>query len=183
MDSANTQRKPVFANAAAERLMPPLFSTIVVVPVRMRFQRTDGDHQRRLFALQQAVGLNGELRGVGEAEVLVEPARERRRKMRVTVDEAGEQRLAAAVVDLGLRIGLQNLVGRADGRDSVALDRQRHVVAHGVHGHDGRLREDDGLSRWRLRLQAAAREGGRGTGSGAGEQLTPSEMVGRACHG
>ena len=35
MDSANTQRRPVCANAAAERLMPPEFSTIVVVPVRM----------------------------------------------------------------------------------------------------------------------------------------------------
>ena len=34
-DSANTQRSPVWANAAAERLMPPEFSTIVVVPVRI----------------------------------------------------------------------------------------------------------------------------------------------------
>ena len=34
-DSANTQRRPVRASAAAERLMLPVFSTIVVVPVRI----------------------------------------------------------------------------------------------------------------------------------------------------
>ena len=35
IDSANTQRRPVCASAAAEPLMPLTFSTIVVVPVRI----------------------------------------------------------------------------------------------------------------------------------------------------
>ena len=35
IDSANTQRRPDCANAAADRAMPPAFSTIVVVPVRI----------------------------------------------------------------------------------------------------------------------------------------------------
>ena len=35
IDSANTQRRPVCASAAADRPMPPAFSTIVVVPVRI----------------------------------------------------------------------------------------------------------------------------------------------------
>ena len=35
IDSANTQRRPVCANAAADLLMPPAFSTMVVVPVRI----------------------------------------------------------------------------------------------------------------------------------------------------
>ena len=34
-DSANTQRRPLSANAAASRLMFPVFCTMVVVPVRM----------------------------------------------------------------------------------------------------------------------------------------------------
>ena len=69
-----------------------------------RFQRADGDHQRALFALKQAGGLDGQARGVGESEVLVEAALERRREVGVTVDQAREERLAAPVVDVGVRI-------------------------------------------------------------------------------
>ena len=47
-------------------------------PGANRFQRTDGDHQRGLLALQETGGLDRQARGVGESEILVEPARERR---------------------------------------------------------------------------------------------------------
>ena len=89
----------------------------------------------------------------------------------------GKQRLAASVVDLGVGIRPEDRIGRADRRDRVAFDRERHVVLHGIDGHDGRVREDDGPGRCRLRarlsLDAAPIEKQcRGASAGAREQLT-----------
>ena len=101
-----------------------------------RLERADHRHQRVLLTREQAARLHGQTVAVGEAEVLVEPAGDRRAQMGVAVDQAREERLAAAVVDLGLGILLENLVGRPDGRDDAALDRQRDVVLGAVDGDD-----------------------------------------------
>src|SRR5207244_11566897 len=61
-------------------------------PGPYRFQGTDRDHQRPLLPLQETGGTDGQARGVGKSEVLVEAALERGREMRVTVDQAREQR-------------------------------------------------------------------------------------------
>ena len=133
---------------------------MVVVPGLQRFQRADGDHQRGLFALKKAGGPDGQARGVGESEVLVEAALERRREVGVTVDEAREERLASPVVDVGVGIRPEDRVGRADRRDPVACDRERHVVLNGIDVHDGRVSEDDVLPGGRLSLDAALVRGG-----------------------
>ena len=145
-----------------------------------RFERADGGHQRGFFALQQAARLHRQLRGIGKAEVFVEPARERRAEMRVTVDEARDERLAAAVVDVGVGILLEDRIGRPDRRDAIALHRQRDVVLHAIRVDDRRVRKDDGPARGRLLALHAAwirsNEGG-GRGAGAGEQFTTGESA------
>ena len=127
-DSANTQRRPVRANAAAERLMPPTFSTIVVVPVRIASNAATVTISDASSPWSRLLGCDGEARGVGEAEVFVEAAREHRAHVGMAVDQAREKRLAASVVDVGARMRLEDLVGRTDRRDPVAFHRQRHVV-------------------------------------------------------
>ena len=101
--------------------------------------------------------------------------------MGVAVNEAGEERLAAPVVDLGLGIRLEDLVGGADRRDPAGVDRERHVVLNVVDSHDGCMREDDRSTRCRLSLDTALLEKeGCGGGAGAGEQLAPVEVAGAA---
>ena len=104
IDSANTQRRPVCASAAADAADAAGILHDRRGPGPDRFERADRHHQRRLLALQQAGGLDGQTRGVREPEVLVEAALEDGSQVRVAVDEAGKQRLAASVVDLGVRI-------------------------------------------------------------------------------
>src|SRR5262249_11448353 len=114
-------------------------------------------------------------------EVLVESATERRGQVRVTVDQAGDECLPLSPVDLRVRILLQDRVGRTDRRDRVAVDGERRVVLHRVHGHNGGVREDDGSARRRLGIEIALRKPERGgTGSCAGEQLTPTETASAA---
>ena len=123
--------------------MPPAFSTIVVVPVRMRFERGDRHHQGLLVALEQAGGPDGQARGIGESEVLVEAALEDRGHVRVAVDQARQQRLAAAVVDLGVRILPEDLsVGPIAA--ILSPNRERHIVVHRIGVDDRRVGEDDG---------------------------------------
>src|SRR5688572_32925292 len=109
-----------------------------------RFKRADCGHQRGFFALQQAARLHGQLRGIGKSEVFVEPARERRTEMRVTVDEARNERLAAAVVDVGVGILLEDRIRSPNRRDAIALHRQRDIVLHAIRVDDRRVRKDDG---------------------------------------
>ncbi len=104
--------------------------------------------------------------------------------MRMAVDQTREQRLSAAVVDLGAAILLEDRVRRTDRRDSVALDRERHVVLHAVHVHDGHVGEDDrGRAPRDLSAEAALLEDERGRArAGSGQQLTTAqtmETVGR----
>ena len=147
------------------------------------FERADGGHQRALFALQQAGGLHGQPRRVGEAEVFVEAAAERLREVRVAVDQAGEQRLAAAVVDLGVGIRLEHLVGRADRGDRVAGHRQRDVVPNGIDGDDRGVGKDHGVAGCGLCLCAGGLQEQRG-GAGAGSrQQIASRQVSGDCHG
>ena len=96
--------------------------------------------------------------------------------MRVTIDQAREQGLAPSVVDLGLRVRLEDRVGGPDRRDRVAFDRERHIVLNGIGVHDRRMREDDGSAWTRLSLQSAVlQQDGCGASAGSGEQLAPGE--------
>jgi len=146
-------------------------------------------HEVAFFALEQARGRDGQVGGVGEAEVLVEAARDDRPHVRVAVDEAGEERLSAPVVLLGPGVGGEDLVGRTDGRDEVALDRERHVVLDGVGVRDGGVGEHDcgGLLRRRPRAGprrrpqriALEQQGGRAR-SRTGQPLATGQMAGAA---
>jgi hypothetical protein len=95
----------------------------------------------------------------------------------VTVDEAREQRLSAAVVDVGVAISPENRVGGADRHNRVAFDRERDIVLDGVDVDDGGVGEDDGPARGRLSLEAALleKECGR-AGARSGEQLTAADV-------
>ena len=147
-------------------------------------QRRHPNHQRALVTLKEAAGRDGEARGVRESEVLVETTRDDCPHVGVTVDEAREQRLSSSVVDLGPGIRLQNRVRRADRHDARAFDRERHVVQHLVGVHNGGIGEHNGGALraqsgtcCRLGLEAVLlEEEGGGTGSGAGEKLTPAEV-------
>src|SRR4029079_10496204 len=120
---------------------------------------------------------HGQTRGVGESKVFVEAALQRGGEMRVTVDQPGEERFAAAFVDLGVRVGPENRVGRTDGGDRVADHGQRDVVLDGVDGDDGRAREHTRSAGRRLRFAVAPIEKQRGrAGAGAREQFAPSQV-------
>jgi hypothetical protein len=119
-----------------------------------RFQRADGHHQRGFLPLKERVRLDGQACGVGEPEVLVETTGERRREMRVTVDEAGNESLSASVIDLGVRIRLQNRIAGTDRDDLVPFDGERHIVLNGIDVHDGCMRENDRSDRRGLRAHA-----------------------------
>lgn len=108
-----------------------------------RFEGTHDDHQRGLFALQQTARLNGELRRVGEAEVLVEPALQRRGQMGVTVNQSRKQRLAASVVNVRIRVGPEDLIRRPDGGDGIADHGQRHVIPDRVGVDDRGVAENN----------------------------------------
>ncbi len=96
--------------------------------------------------------------------------------MRVAVDQPGKERLAAAVVDIGVRIGLEDLIGRTDRGDPVADNGERDVVLHGVRVDDGRIRKDDDAAGRLRREVARIEEKSRGAGTGSGQYLTPREL-------
>ena len=187
-DSANTQRSPVLASAG-RRPVPADVLDHGGAAGADRLERADHGHQRGFFSRDQAGGLHRQAIAVGEPEVLVEPARERCAEMRVAVDEAREQRLAAAVVDLGLRIRLQDLFGGPDRRDAAAHDRQCDVVLNAVDVDDRGVGEDHRPCGGRLGLGGARVEQQRGgAGAGTGEQFTPTDVgrvvgKGRCWHG
>jgi hypothetical protein len=128
--------------------------------------------------LQEATGLDRQARGVGEAEIFVEPALEDRAHVRVAVHETREDRLAASVVDVGPRVGLEDLVGRTDRHDPVPLHCQRDVVLNGISVRHSGVGEHDRRARRRLCLQSAVikKEGG-GPRASACEQFTPADVV------
>ena len=91
--------------------------------------------------------------------------------MRVTVDQAGQQRFAAPVVDLGVAVAREDCVGWTNRANPVAFDGQSVVVMSGVGGDDGRVRKDDGPARRRLGLHAVLVEKEcRRAATGASEQ-------------
>ena len=106
-------------------------------------QRRDLHHEIAFLPLEETGGRDREVRGVREAEVLVEAARDDRPHVGVSVDEAGEEGLAASVVLLGAGIVGEDRSGRPDRRNPVALDRESHVIPDGVGVRDGGVREDD----------------------------------------
>jgi len=116
---------------------------------------------------------------LGNPKSSLKTAREDSGHVRVTVDEAGEQRLSPAVVDVGVPIRSENRVGGADRHDSVALDRQRHIVLNGIDGDDRGVSEDHSPAWRRLRPQAAVFEkDGGGTRSGSGQQVAAADVQG-----
>jgi hypothetical protein len=127
-------------------------------PCAYGFQCTDGHHQGGLLSLEETGGLDRQARRVGESEVLVEPTRERRCEMRVTVNQARDQSFSASVVDLGVGKRLENLVGGAYCYDLVALDDERDVVLNGIGVDDACMREDDRPARRPLSPEAALLE-------------------------
>ena len=106
-------------------------------------ERGDLHHEIAFLSLEEAGGRDRQVCGVGEAEVLVEAARDDCPHVGVTVDEAREERLAAPVVLLGVGIVAEHLIGGADCRDPVALDREGHIVLYGIGVGDGGVREHD----------------------------------------
>jgi hypothetical protein len=103
----------------------------------------------------------------------------------VAIDQPGKDCLAAAVVDIGILILLQNSIGRSDRRDRRSVNGQGHVVLRAVDGDDGGMGEDDRPCRLRtgrcLRFDAAVLQEERScAGAGAGEQLTTGEVKGFA---
>ena len=142
-----------------------------------RLERADGDHQRAFFSLQEPIGLDGEARGIRKAEILVEATLKSGRQMHVTVDETRQKRFPTAVVDVGVGTRGEDGVCWTDRRDPVALDRERHVVLHGIDVDDGRMSEDNGTARRRLSPQTALFEHqGCRAGSGASQQLPPAQI-------
>jgi hypothetical protein len=98
--------------------------------------------------------------------------------VRVAVDQAGEQRLAAPAVDLGAGIRLEELIGGSNRRDPVAIHRKRDLVAHGIRRDDRGVGKDDGSPRRRLRVDVAGLEQQRGrAGAGSRDQLAPCEIA------
>ncbi len=142
-------------------------------PRANRFECRHGDHQGGFLAFEQAPGGERQAIGVREAEVLVEAAGQDGPHVRVAVDEARKERLAPAIVHLGPRIRLEDVVGRADRHDHAALDGKGHVVLHAIGVHHRGVREDDGVALC-LRVHAAVIEQhGGGAGTGADEQPAP----------
>ena len=155
MPSANTHRNPVFASAPACRPILLENSTIVVVPVRIASSAPTVTINVASSPWSRLPALHRELRGIGKAEVLVEAAFQRGAKMRVTVDEARHEGLAAAVVDIRVRILLQDRIRRSDRGDAVALHRERDVFLNGIGIDHHRVGKHDGPARGLLRLRAA----------------------------
>ena len=98
--------------------------------------------------------------------------------MRVAVDQAGQQRLAAPVVDLGLWILREHLRRGPDGGNPIADHGERHVVAHLVHGHDGGVGEHHGPCRYPGLCLRVARIEEQSGGAGAREQFTSTQIGG-----
>jgi len=71
--------------------------------------------------------------------------------MSVTVDQSGEQRLAASVIDVGVWIRGKDLVRWSDRRDLVANHRESDVILDRVSIDDGCIPEHDGPGCGRLR--------------------------------
>ena len=178
-DVTNGLRKNPAQARVRQRLRRPADASRVFYdrgrPAPNGFQSTHHGHQRGLLLGKETARPDGEATAVGKTEVLVETVSERCRKMGVAVDEAREECLTPSIVDLGLGIRLEDSIGRADRCNPVALDRERDVFLHGICVHHGCMREDDGLPRRRLSLDAALIEK-EGSGAGAGEQLTPGEV-------
>ena len=75
--------------------------------------------------------------------------------MRVTVDEARHDRLAAAVVDVGSGILLENRVRGADRDDAIGLHGERNILLNRVGIDHHRVGEHDDPAGGLLRLRAA----------------------------
>ena len=99
--------------------------------------------------------------------------------MRVTVDQAWKQRFPAAVIDVGVRRGLQNRVGWTDGCNRVAVDGERDIVLNRVDADNRRVREDDSSTRRWLGLETGwfKEECGRAD-PGAGKKLPTGDRTG-----
>ena len=143
IDSANTQRRPVFDNA-------PHSGQCRRRSRRRSSCRCESLRARRRSTISLASSPCSRLPGCtvsfaefGNPKSSLKPRCKRRGQVRVAVDQAGEERLAAPVVDIRVRIALEDLIGRADRRDLVADNGQRHVVLHGVGVDDGRVAEHD----------------------------------------
>jgi hypothetical protein len=64
-------------------------------------------------------------------------------EVRVTIDQAREDRFAAPVVDVGVRIAPQDLLARPDRGNRVAHHRDRGIILDGVGVDDRCIAEDD----------------------------------------
>ena len=94
--------------------------------------------------------------------------------MGVTVDETGEQRLAPSVVDVGVGIRFERLVGGIDCYNAVTFDHKRHVILHSIGTDDGGMSEDYGPARCGLSPKVALPEK-ECRSTGTGEHLPPTE--------
>jgi hypothetical protein len=97
--------------------------------------------------------------------------------VRVAVDQSGEERLVAAVVDIRVRVLLEHLVTRPDCGDRAADDGKGDVVLHEIGIHDGGVPEHDrsrrGLRAWRRRIE----EERGGAGADTSEKLAAGEST------
>ena len=92
---------------------------------------------------------------LGNPKSSLKPRCEGRGEVRVAVDQAGQQRLAAPVVDLRAGVRLEDRIGGADGRYRVAPTASATSSLHVVgRDDDGGVGEDDGGGGLRRRGRA-----------------------------
>ena len=175
--SANTQRSPVFDNALACRPMLLENSTIVVVPVRIASSAPMVVKSVASSPCSRLPGLHLDVGGIRKSEIFVEAALERGAEVRVAIDEPRHERLAAPVVDVGVRILLHDGVVLPDRDDAIALHGERHALLHGIGIDHHRVGEHNRASGRLLRLHSSAIDEKRGgPGSHAGQQFTTGDV-------
>ena len=96
--------------------------------------------------------------------------------MGMAVNEAREEGLSPSVVDVGVGIRLENLVGVANRHDPVAFDHERHVILDGIDAHYGCMSEDDEAARCHLSPDAPLPPEKECRGASAGKYLPPAQV-------
>ena len=142
-----------------------------------RFQRADRDHQGSLIDRKQAFGPDGDMRGIGKAEILVETAAHGLPQMGMTVDQARQNGLSAPVINFGVGIFPHSRIGGTDCGDLAVHHRQCHIILYRIGIGDSNMREDD--RPYPLRLDTALLQQNRrrtDAGAGAGKKLAPVDI-------